>query len=183
MLKIHKNVRHVHIIHKAPHGIPAWTILGGFQALLHSKNLFQTHFSDYSWKKQKTAVAHLYSAVFTVKSNRTLPVPYQASMQNLPLIGERQLEGNFSATYISHSVATPSPSLAPTIQRSKLIQNLCYHVSEGQEYLSETSRKSKLKWNTYAAGCGVHSISSLVQELSSRRYSASVPTTLQPFMK
>ena len=106
-LKIRKNVRHVHIIHKAPHGIPAWTILGGFQALLHSKNLFQTHFSDYSWKKQKTAVAHLYSAVFPVKSNRTLPVPYQASMQNLPLIGERQLEGNFSATYISHSVVTP----------------------------------------------------------------------------
>ena len=56
----------------------------------------------------------------------------------------------------------PSPSLAPTTQRSKLIQNLCYHVSEGQEYLSETSRKSKLMWDTYTAGCGVHSISNLV---------------------
>ena len=79
---------------------------------------------------------------------------------------------------------TISRSLVPTTQKSKLIQNLCYHVSEGQEYLSETSRKSKLKCTGYTAGCGVHSISSLVEELSSRRYSAvGGPTTLRPFMK
>ena len=73
---------------------------------------------------------------------------------------------------------TISLSLAPTTQKSKLIQNLCYHVSEGQEYLSEISKQSKLNWEEWM--WDVFSILSsggaVIQEIQCMRQAVYSPT-------